>query len=96
MSVSAHRNSLATHARKDDMKRLILACAFTIAAGGASAALAQTNSTTLSARKSRPSSGQIACTVFGCHPIPRGCYIRTEYDIWGNPTGFDRVTCPRR
>lgn len=39
---------------------------------------------------------KIACTPFGCHPIPRGCYPVTEYDWWGNPTGYDRVVCPRR
>ncbi len=39
---------------------------------------------------------KIACTPFGCHPIPRGCIPVTEYDWWGNPTGYDRVVCPRR
>jgi len=78
------------------MKRFMLACGLTVAVAGANAAVAQTASTVLSAKKSRQAPGQIACTVFGCHPIPRGCYIRTEYDFWGNPTGFDRVICPRR
>jgi len=77
------------------MKQLMLACALAVAVAGASVAAAQTDSMALSAKK-RQASGQIACTVFGCHPIPRGCYIRTEYDFWGNPTGFDRVICPRR
>lgn len=78
------------------MKQLMLACALAVAVAGADAALAQSGSTVLSARKSRQASGQIACTAFGCHPIPRGCYIRAEYDFWGNPTGFDAVICPRR
>jgi len=37
---------------------------------------------------------QIACTRFGCQPIPRGCRIVTEYNPWTwNPTGFDAVRC---
>ena len=37
--------------------------------------------------------GQIACTIYGCHPIPRRCAPTTEFDFWGNPTGFDAVAC---
>jgi len=39
---------------------------------------------------------QIACTRFGCRPIPPGCRIETEYNpfTW-NPSGFDAVVCPR-
>jgi hypothetical protein len=37
---------------------------------------------------------QIACTRFGCHPIPRRCGITTEYNFWTlDPTGFDAVVC---
>ncbi len=39
---------------------------------------------------------KIACTPAGCHPIPLGCYPEPDFDIWGNPTGYDRVICPRR
>jgi hypothetical protein len=40
---------------------------------------------------------QIACTQFGCHPIPPGCRIRTGYNPWTwDPTGFDEVVCPYR
>lgn len=43
-----------------------------------------------------PSQGHIACTQFGCHPIPRGC-IPVEQRYWdGDPTGFDAVVCGRR
>jgi hypothetical protein len=76
------------------MKQVMLAVALTLAVAGQGAA-AQTDSVALSAKK-RQASGQIACTVFGCHPIPRGCRIVTQYDFWGNPTGFDAVICPRR
>lgn len=37
--------------------------------------------------------GQIACTVYGCQRIPRRCTPTTEFDFWGNPTGFDAVAC---
>jgi hypothetical protein len=39
------------------------------------------------------SGGQIACTVYGCHRISRRCTPTTEFDFWGNPTGFDAVAC---
>lgn len=41
----------------------------------------------------RPADGQIACTVYGCHRIPARCQPTTEFDWWGNPTGFDAVAC---
>ena len=45
-------------------------------------------------RVSRPDGGrQIACTIYGCHPIPRHCQPEVEYDWWGNPTGFDAIVC---
>lgn len=40
---------------------------------------------------------QIACTQFGCNPIPRGCRVvpgRNPF-TW-NPSGFDEVVCPYR
>lgn len=55
---------------------------------------------TFSAAKKKPrhvvrrgGGGQIACTVYGCHRISRRCTPTTEYDFWGNPTGFDAVAC---
>jgi hypothetical protein len=36
---------------------------------------------------------KIACTVFGCHPVPRGCTPVTGFDFWGNPTDYDDVVC---
>ncbi len=45
-----------------------------------------------SARQSRDGR-QIACTVFGCRPIPRHCRPVTGYNLWGVPTGFDDVVC---
>jgi hypothetical protein len=37
---------------------------------------------------------QIACTVIGCVPVPRGCRP-TEGRTWsGMPTGGDVIVCP--
>jgi hypothetical protein len=36
---------------------------------------------------------QIACTVVGCHPIPRGCHPEMGYTPDGIPTGFDVAVC---
>jgi anaerobic selenocysteine-containing dehydrogenase len=37
---------------------------------------------------------QIACTVVGCMPVPRGCHPEMGYTPDGTPTGFDVVVCP--
>jgi hypothetical protein len=42
----------------------------------------------------RTGGNQIACTAWGCRPIPRSCQIRTEYNWNWDPTGFDAVVCP--
>lgn len=49
-------------------------------------------------KKRRPQSGGhiIACRPQGCFPIPYGCHTEVEYDWWDNPTGFDKIVCPRR
>lgn len=36
---------------------------------------------------------QVACTVYGCHPIPPNCHPVQGYDFWGNPSAFDDVIC---
>ncbi len=38
----------------------------------------------------------IACRPGGCFRIPYGCHTETEYDRWGNPTGYDKIVCPGR
>ena len=37
---------------------------------------------------------QIACTVVGCIPVPRGCHSEMGYTPGGTPTGFDVAVCP--
>jgi hypothetical protein len=37
---------------------------------------------------------QIACTVVGCAPVPRGCHREMGYTPGGTPTGFDVAVCP--
>ena len=41
------------------------------------------------------SGGQIACTQYGCIPVPRGCYARGGRTYSGMPSGFDVVVCGR-
>lgn len=64
------------------------------------AAQASDTATSLSAAKKKQrhvvrqrSGGQIACTRYGCHRISGRCTPTTEYDFWGNPTGFDAIAC---
>ncbi len=38
----------------------------------------------------------IACRPQGCFRIPYGCHTEMELDFWDNPTGFDKIVCPRR
>jgi hypothetical protein len=37
---------------------------------------------------------QIACTVSGCVPVPRGCGQVPGRTIDGSPSGFDLILCP--
>ena len=43
-------------------------------------------------KKRRPTH-QVACTMFGCQPIPRRCHPEQGYDWDGIPTGFDIIVC---
>jgi hypothetical protein len=36
---------------------------------------------------------QIACSVIGCNPVPRGCHPEMGYTPDGTPTGFDVAVC---
>jgi hypothetical protein len=40
-----------------------------------------------------PAERKIACTIFGCGPVPRGCTPVTGRDWWGNPSDYDQVVC---
>jgi len=44
-------------------------------------------------RPARSAPRQIACTEFGCHPIPPNCRPQTGYRWDGMPSGFDVVVC---
>ena len=44
-------------------------------------------------RSGRAAPRQIACTEFGCHPIPPNCRPQTGYRWDGMPSGFDVVVC---
>lgn len=61
------------------------------------APVAQDTRTAQRSKRGRRYDGRkIACRPSGCFRIPYGCYPTTEYDFWGNPTGFDAIVCPRR
>ena len=36
---------------------------------------------------------RIACTQYGCIPVPRGCHSRGGRTYSGMPSGFDVVVC---
>jgi hypothetical protein len=57
----------------------------------ASAATTQKKHRTKAATVAQP---QIACTVVGCVPVPRGCHPEMGYTPGGTPTGFDVAVCP--
>jgi len=41
----------------------------------------------------RSAGGQIACTRYGCHPVPAGCHP-TQGFLWnGMPSGYDVIIC---
>jgi len=46
--------------------------------------------------RQRQDGRKIACRPTGCVRIPAGCHPVTEYDFWGNPTGYDAIVCPGR
>ena len=45
------------------------------------------------ARRAYAYQPQVACTVAGCMPIPRGCHPETGYTPDGTPSGFDVAVC---
>ena len=45
------------------------------------------------ARDAYAAQPQIACTVVGCQPVPRGCHPEMGYTPDGTPTGFDVAVC---
>lgn len=45
------------------------------------------------ARAAYASQPQVACTVVGCMPVPRGCHPEMGYSPDGTPTGFDVAVC---
>jgi hypothetical protein len=45
------------------------------------------------ARAAYANQPQIACTVVGCLPVPRGCHAEMGYTFDGEPTGMDVAVC---
>lgn len=76
---------------------LALAFAAAVTAPAAPAA-AQSQQVTKPKKKTvkrpvRSAPRQIACTEFGCHPIPPNCRPQTGYRWDGMPSGFDIIVC---
>jgi hypothetical protein len=72
------------------MKTFSIAAAVVLLALPASAATKHHRHFSHSARGAQP---QIACTVVGCMPVPRGCHPEMGSTPDGTPTGFDVVAC---
>jgi hypothetical protein len=66
---------------------IALAAAIALTPGLASAKQSKKSA----ARTAQPA--HIACTKYGCYPIAPNCRPATQYDFWGNPTGYDRIDC---
>jgi hypothetical protein len=79
------------------MKALALALAVLVIPAAADAATKKghrSHHMSQQARGSYAYQPQIACTQYGCIPVPRGCYSEGGR-TWGDmPSGFDVVTCP--
>jgi len=70
---------------------VVTAVVLVLALVPASAAPKDLKRHTKSATAAQP---QIACTVVGCIPVPRGCHPEMGYTPGGTPTGFDVAVCP--
>ena len=70
--------------------RMLIAVVVVLAVGIGSA-VAKQKQRKPALREAQP---QIACTVIGCVPVPRGCW-QTPGRTWqGDPTGGDVIVCP--
>jgi len=69
------------------------AAALMLIAPSAGAATKHHRPLSQSARGAYASQPQVACTVVGCMPIPRGCHPEMGYTPHGTPTGFDVAVC---
>jgi hypothetical protein len=65
---------------------ILLAAAVALASGAADAKQKRKH-----VRTAQPE--HIACTKYGCYPIAPNCRPVTQYDFWGNPTGYDAIAC---
>ena len=70
----------------------------TLIALAAALALAPDAATAKSKKRAANSAeaGHVACTKYGCFPIASNCQPQTQFDWWGNPTGYDQIVCRPR
>jgi hypothetical protein len=66
---------------------IVLAVAFAITSGLAEAKQSKKHVT----RTAPPE--HVACTKYGCYPVPANCTPHTQLNWRGNPTGYDAIAC---
>jgi hypothetical protein len=81
-----------------DPMKLTAIAAIALIAALASAAAATTQSTHSKKHHvaRNAAEGHVACTKLGCFATPANCQPQTQFDWWGNPTGYDQIVCGRR
>lgn len=72
---------------------IALAAALAVVAAPADAASKHRSKHARSVDSAYAAQPPIACTVVGCHPVPRGCHPERGYTMDGTPTGFDVAVC---
>jgi hypothetical protein len=76
------------------MKALAVALAVLVVPATAEAATKHHRNHHMSHAARGSYAAHIACTQYGCLPVPRGCYRESGRTWSGMPSGFDVVTCP--
>lgn len=67
---------------------IMVAAALALAPGVASAKQVKKHHVTRTAQPEH-----IACTKYGCYPVPANCTPHTQLNWFGNPTGYDGIAC---
>jgi predicted amidohydrolase len=75
------------------MKALALAIALLAVPAVAQAATHHHRHVSHAARAAYAQQREIACSQFGCAPVPRGCHREAGRTFGGEPTGFDIADC---
>jgi hypothetical protein len=84
-----------TRKSKESAMRILTIAAIALAALTLPAAAATKHHQHMShaARASYAAQPEIACSPYGCAPVPRGCHRASGRTFDGSPTGFDIADC---